>query len=142
MIKPFRILYACVALAFCAGLAGCNSSTNPPTAEYVAHTTLANSNLAVDLASQAFSTLFVSKNNENEYSKFSAPTEYATEKARLDALKVQFNTSLKTYYTARDAAVVAAIAAKRAGTPMETPSMAAAAVSIAQIVSALQGGSK
>lgn len=138
MIKPLRVL-ACAALLSCAGISGCSTSSTPPSAEFVAYTTLKESNQAVDLASQAFAKLYVAKRNENEYSKLVAPVEYAAEKARLENVEVQFNKALATYYAARDAAVTEAIVSKKAGTPMATPAMLSAATAIAQLIAGLKG---
>ena len=142
MKKLIQSLTACVALAFCAGLAGCSTTSTPPSAEYVAYTTLSESNKAVDIAARAFAVLFVQKENDNEYSKFVAPGEYLARKEQLVKLQGKFNDALESYRVARDAAVDAAIASKLTGTPMETPAMATAAASIAQLFTDLKGGSK
>ena len=141
MIPNFKTIVACAALA-CASFTGCSTSTKPPTAEYVAFTTVSESNQAVSLASRAFATLYVNRENENEYNKFVDPVGYKAESARLKKLEAQFNEALTSYQSAVDAAVSAAIAAKQAGTPMETPSMAAAAGAIAKLIVTLKGGTQ
>ena len=144
MRKIFPLLAIAGALCMLAPiLPGCsNSSGPPPSPEYVAFNTLAASNKAVDSAAKVFATLFVRKENENEYSKLIAPREYDAEKARLQKIDSQFSSALDSYYAARDAAIQAAIAAKVSGTPMETPAMATAAATIAQLIVTLTGGAK